>query len=505
MQTGHTIPGFSERRRHHKARQRLITYRLLFFGGPLLALLAIDITGRFLFLVPFLLAFTLLDLRNQYNIWRKYVRHFGRPSWREMWEMWQLDSRRGYDAVHSQVTTAKRGHVLQTVSVMLVFGAIFVLLWYLSGWVTFLYPAAVLLMLSIKALVRRARPPAVLFLGASGPETSTFQLQIWQTIYPLEVISCLRHQKTAAPLYSEVLHFVSYRVGDEATWKEMVTPLMARSRLVVIDLRSVTGAVEYEIDLALSTRQPEQLFFVGAAMPQAGIPENLRYTEEAFIQLLNDRFHEPLKKSPKVRHNTFKDSKNHYFEFSPPVQWVQQDYDDLRTKVQFHHPSQSGVMIFLTVKETPNQDFPALYEENRRMAQKVNAMGGRGSIERGKFLGQPCSVVRASFPSKIISEFHIFYLDGLHFNLQYSAPNQAQFDRHYAEAMRSLNTITTAAHSVSPDRAQEQQIANKIRLAELMADQVSVDDARQVLAEAQLLYPHSKAIQDALDDLNKSG
>jgi nucleoid-associated protein YgaU len=199
----------------------------------------------------------------------------------------------------------------------------------------------------------------------------------------------------------------------------------------------------------------------------------------------------------------FKDTKNGYFMFLPPTGWTRQEYDDPRTKVQFNHASDAGVLIRFIVREAAGETYDAMIREDRETASQMKNKGISCEVMEREVHGLKCSEVAAQFPEDGGTlMLRKFLSGGLHFNIQYGAPTKAQFEKHRDAAMRSLDTITVLKiGNDDPKKAREQQIAGRIRLAKLTAEWVSVQEARQVLEEARKEFPDSESIRDALREL----
>lgn len=508
MKSPKTIPGFSVRKDHQTALKILYTNRILTLVVPLVSLMVIDISRQAQLLVPFLLLVPVLDLRNQIRIWYNYIKRLGMPTLRACWKMWQLDARRGYDPRTSSIRREERGHVFPVAAGFLVIAGLLCLLWTKTGFASFLYPAVVLAVTAVKGLVRRARPPAVLFLAASGRESGSLQLRIWKVVYPLEVISCLSHEKTMGRMFEEVLHFVSFRVGDNSTWKEMVASLIRLSPIVVIDIRNATESVQFEINLALKTLAPNQVFFVGTKPDQEHIPPSRCFTETGLIESLRAKLNKDVERQlvrDKSGSNVYRDKRNGYFMFVPPAGWRVYEYSDPRTKVAFSHPVEHEIFLRFIVREAPGENYHAMICADKERARQLEAMGFLCKIEESEFLGVKCSEILAEYPKGSgISKLRTFLACRLHFNIQYSAPTRALFDEYADQVMRSLSTIQILKVHESPQKkAREQHIANRVRLAELYADFISRDQARQILSDAMNKFPDEKLIQDTMEELRR--
>jgi len=235
--------------------------------GPLATLALIDFTGKMRALIPFLALAPLLSLRFQLRIWRRYLRVFGTPPFDACRQMLRLDDLRGYDPLASEIKTdvapgivgghrSAIGLVVTSTAGAGIAGVISLG----TGLGSVLWVAALLAVTAVKALIRRMRPPAVVFLAASGPEATSLQLRIQSLVWPLVVVSCLHH-RTESPLLNHLLLFNSFRAG--CTWEETVLPLMRLSPIVVIDGRRLTASVRAEIQFALLSLERGRVYLVG--------------------------------------------------------------------------------------------------------------------------------------------------------------------------------------------------------------------------------------------------
>lgn len=508
MKSQKTIPGFSVRKDHQTALKIHYMNRILTLVVPLVLLMVIDISRQAQLLVPFLLLVPVLDLRNQIRIWYNYIKRLGMPNLRACWKMWQLDAHRGYDPRTNSISREERGHVFPVAAGCLVIAGLLCLLWTKTGFASFLFPAVVLAVMAMKGLVRRARPPAVLFLAASGRESSSLQLRIWKVVYPLEVVSCLSHEKTVGGMFETALHFVSFRVGDNSTWKEMVASLIQLSPIVVIDIRSATESVQFEINLALERLVPDQVFFVGTKPDQERIPPSRCFTETGLIESLRAKLNKEVERQlvrDKTGINVYRDKRNGYFMFVPPAGWRVYEYPDPRTKVAFSHPVEHEIFLRFIVREAPGENYHAMIQADKERARQVEAMGVLCKIEESEFLGMKCSEIMAEYPKGSgISKLRTFLTSGLLFNIQYSAPTRAMFDEYADQVMRSLGTIQILeVNKGTQKKAIEQHIANRVRLAELYADFINRNEARQILLDEMNRFPDNQLIQDTMEDLRR--
>jgi hypothetical protein len=497
------IPGFADRPQRGSAGKRLVLLRALVVLLPLAALLAIDATGRFVFLRPVLLLLPLLDLRNQAVIWYRHVRRFGFPPISHCRKMLYLDTLRGYDARSNKVRLGSRFHVGIFVGASLLLAVACWAVWRLTGLSAALYPGVFMLVLAAKAVVRRARPPAVLFLAASSLTASRILLRVMQTAHPFNVVACLHHEPMG-PLLDDVLGFFSFRTGDDSVWREMVSSLVAVSPLVVLDVRKATLPVEYEIDESVKTVQREQLFFVGDEPEHPAVPRDRCFAEgplvEALHALLWGSAPSPAvaavqRADPSVGAR-WSDRRNGYFAWTPPAKWTVREFDDARTKVQFIHPTAPAIFVRLIVKEAAGAGHAPPTDALRR----ARRMGVQCRVTESILLGVLCSEVRMTLPNHEESAMWLFAKGGLHFNVQFSAPSLAAFKAHYDTVHRALETIVVVKEpGHDAGKVQSQRLAQRLRYARLAAEEISVDEAQRALAEARSEFATDREAVAAID------
>lgn len=209
-------------------------------------------------------------------------------------------------------------------------------------------------------------------------------------------------------------------------------------------------------------------------------------------------------KETNLKTEIFKDKKNGYFMFLPPQGWTIKHYPDPRTKVKFSHPSVRNFYILFIVREAPGETFNKMIANDRQLAGQLKRKGISCEVKEKDFNGLKCSEIIAKLPDKSISMLLKFISGGIHFNINYTAPGETQFDKHRDTIMNSLDTITILKVAGGDlKKAKEQQIAGRIRLAELLAQNGDVKGAIQELKEAQKEFPESKLIQDLLNKLEK--
>lgn len=209
--------------------------------------------------------------------------------------------------------------------------------------------------------------------------------------------------------------------------------------------------------------------------------------------------------SSSMKTKVYEDAKNGYFMFLPPKGWTPQLYADPRTKVAFNHPNTPGVFIRFIVREAPGETYDAMIREDKTVSNQMRRRGILCEVKEKEIKNLRYSEVLGQFPNDEGTWMLRKFLScGLHFNIQYSATTKTLFYKHLDETMKSLETITVmkvAGGDVA--KAREQQIAGRLRLAKLTAQWVSIEEATQILKEAQKDFPKSRLIQDALREIQE--
>ena len=494
------LAGFASRPEHQRKYRRLLVTRALAVLIPLAALLVIDVTGELTWLQPVILLLPLLDLRNQLTIWRRHVNRFGFPAAGDLHRMLLLDTMRGYTGRSVAIGEHRRSHVVVLLGWTILFAAGCVALWDATGFATFLFPAVVLVMLVVKAIIRRSRPPAVLVLGASGETTSRFVLRVMQTAYPFVAVAALHHDPRTV-LEDEVLAFFSYRTGDDAVWQEMVRGLVDLSRVVIVDVRVATLPVEFEINYAVQHVDKEHLFFVGEpehpAIPRARCMAEGQLVEALHTLLQGDAAPAVPRGRSSKRTSRWIDTRNRYFAFEPPPGWIAHEQDDVRTKVRFTHPKAPEVYVSFVVRQATGEG----HEPPASALANARAMGFVCETRRTKMLGVPCSEVQMSSLHRGTSALWLFVIEGLHFNIQYWAPTERSFRADRTVVKRSLETIEVFGSSGHTASAAEEKLAGRLRYARLAAAEIDVMEALRALAEARVEFAHDDEAVARIDAL----
>lgn len=208
--------------------------------------------------------------------------------------------------------------------------------------------------------------------------------------------------------------------------------------------------------------------------------------------------------TPKTK-RAYTDTQNGYFMFLPPVGWKTENYSDPRTKVGFNHPNAAGVFIRFIVRQAPGETVEKMIEDDKRMAGQMKDKGLACEVKEMVWDGIKCSEIRAQIPNDAgTTMLRKFLTCGLHFNIQYSAPKKALYDQYLDEVTCSLDTITVLKGTgEDAAKAKDQQIAGRIRLAKLTTELGFEEEAVQILKEAQIAFPESDVIQNALNNFRQ--
>jgi hypothetical protein len=438
-------------------------------------------------------------------IWYKYVRYFGFPTLQGCRKMLQLETLK----VSPSNPREAKDSILHSVVGAFLLSLPFLLLWHWTGFATFLYPAVYLLSVAVKAPIRRARPPAVLLLGGSSYDGTRLQLKLVSIFGSSLVASGLFHKENATVNVSGIFSDLnSIRTLEYEKWQEMITAVLQLSKIVIIDIRKMTDAVQFEIIQATRLLKPEQIFFIGECIDS--IPSNRCFAETELLNELELK-HKPKKVSRSKRRSAavYEDKKNRYFRFCPPQGWTCFEYSDPRTKVLFSHPLNPGVNIRFIVKEDLSANFFSLVLHQQKVMQEAQAaMGVTFQWKVAQLAGREMIETRVQSKDSEVILNRLFIADGLYFNISYSAPTLAMFEAFFDEVDRALETVETlhkpaVEDSQKLERVSRQEIAHKIRLAELAADIYDIEKARNIIAVLLSKYPDNKEVQKIAKDLEK--
>jgi len=351
MKSKNVSIGFSNRR-YHKFRNIALAIGIpLSYLIPFLLLLFIDISKKLQVLIPFALFSPVLQLAVPLQIWREYAQHFDLPTLRTCWRWLCVEKMRGFQ--HNP--NAKKSHVLQDILIVtLFFSTPLICLWQWTKFVSFLYVAVLLMVFSVKALIRRSRPPAIRLLGSSSYDATRLQLKLTSMINPSLVASGLHHRNATAPVSGALSPLTSVRTVEYKEWQEMILSLMGICKTVIIDARRITDAVQFEIDSAIKLLDLNQVFFVGKDIES--VPSSRCFSEDELLKQLESRFDYASRSIHRAsRCTVYEDRQNGYFRFTPPEGWCFTEYSDPRTKVVFFHPTIPEIKIRFIVSVTVAQ------------------------------------------------------------------------------------------------------------------------------------------------------
>ncbi len=196
----------------------------------------------------------------------------------------------------------------------------------------------------------------------------------------------------------------------------------------------------------------------------------------------------------------YKDGKNGYFSFVPPKSWKVEDYNDPRTKVGFNHPTERGVFIRFIVREAPGETFSDMKRSAEETAQQWRAKGVPCKVDNSEWLGVPATTISADIPGVGYTQLIKFLIAGLHFNIQYAAPNRDKFNKYLNDVTQSLNSIVVNKPSkLDSEKAKRQQTANIIRLAELANERGDKINACLILKDGLKEFPNSTEIKSKIE------
>jgi hypothetical protein len=142
------------------------------------------------------------------------------------------------------------------------------------------------------------------------------------------------------------------------------------------------------------------------------------------------------------------------------------------------------------------------------MQEAQAAMGVTFQWKVAQLAGREMIETRVQSKDSEVILNRLFIADGLYFNISYSAPTLAMFEAFFDEVDRALETVETlhkpaVEDSQKLERVSRQEIAHKIRLAELAADIYDIEKARNIIAVLLSKYPDNKEVQKIAKDLEK--
>jgi hypothetical protein len=195
----------------------------------------------------------------------------------------------------------------------------------------------------------------------------------------------------------------------------------------------------------------------------------------------------------------FRDEKNAYFTFAPPTGWIIEKYDDPRTKVAFRHPNNKSIFIRLIVREEPGYTFSEMKKDAETTARQWTEKGIPRKVDVSEFLGVPATRTSADIPGTGSTLLWKFLIAGLHFNIQFAAPNEKELAKNLDEVTHSINSIVVSRPSkIDLEKVRKQQAASIIRLADLAVELGDKDTAVAILKDGLKEFPDSAEIKSKL-------
>jgi hypothetical protein len=116
---------------------------------------------------------------------------------------------------------------------------------------------------SMQFFIGRISPPFCLFLGASAVDEEFFHLQpaLSLNLWPLRIVSILPPDAMSFLPSKKTARLDSYRTFDDL-WPDMLRDLIEIAPFIVIDYRTLTGHVEYELSVICSCNMLYKCLFV---------------------------------------------------------------------------------------------------------------------------------------------------------------------------------------------------------------------------------------------------
>ena len=471
---------------------------VLSYVVPISTVLLLDVFGQLTWLRVLLALSPFLSLRNQVLIWYWHIRRFGTPARRHLYRMLDLDTLREYNvSINAKNSHRQRGTVVPALILCSVIGFVGWLAWWFTHYIVFLWLCSFALMVSVKAVIRRSRPPAVLLLGSSGSDISSLQLKIMNATKPLVTVACLRDPPMSTVL-KETVDFFSYRTDDDGQWKQMVRSLVEMSHVVVFDLRFETSSVRYEIECVKELIPPDRLFVLKGTVTH-DLPVDRCFTEGKLVEELHAFLWGPMKSLP-VGYNNRRwiDRRNHYFSVAAPLGWKFRNFDDPRSKVNFYHPRFNELSLVFAVREvTDESHMPSV--ESLIKAQEV---GLDFTVSESELLGLPWSVVTGQVWDKGHMRSWLFVNQKLHFTICFTAPTEEMLRQYLPDVRRAIDTIEILNPSVKGITTQSRQyLANRLMLARHAVSEVDIAESIRILEATRLEFAHDPSSLIQIDAL----
>ena len=136
---------------------------------------------------------------------------------------------------------------------------------------------------------------------------------------------------------------------------------------------------------------------------------------------------------------------NGLFTMTPPEGWLRKDYpQETQSRVRFTSPDGKGsIGVIVGPAGRDEADFDQLLPEKRRSVEELQKIFPQGQfrLSEDTICGQRCVRVETVIPGQLVQENYLYVSKGLHFNLDYNAPNQEDFKLYRRMAHTALCTI----------------------------------------------------------------
>lgn len=133
------------------------------------------------------------------------------------------------------------------------------------------------------------------------------------------------------------------------------------------------------------------------------------------------------------------------FTMTPPEGWLRKDYpQETNSRVRFTSPDGRGSIGIIVGPAAPEEaDFQQLLAAKRQSVAELQQIfpQGRFRLSEDIICGHRCVKVATFIPGQLVQENYLYVTGGLHFNLDYNAPSQEDFELYRELAREALCTI----------------------------------------------------------------
>jgi hypothetical protein len=202
--------------------------------------------------------------------------------------------------------------------------------------------------------------------------------------------------------------------------------------------------------------------------------------------------------------NIYKDVKNGYFSILLPDKWKIEEYQDVRTKVSFSHPTDSTIFMRFIVRDASGETFSNVKSTAEDSVKGWKSEGIKCELKTSEYLGQPAvAAIVDNWKGQGAFELIKFISGGLHFNIQLAANSKEKLIIHRDEMINSINTITLLkGWKPNSEKAKIQKTANVIRMSDLFYQSNQKADACNLLKDALTEDPESFEIKNQIEKFN---